>query len=186
MIELLGIGVASKHGGWLLRQVCVELETPSLTVVLGSAPDERRALLDVVGARIIPDEGRAWLDHVPLMRDTRQRLRARAVAVEASASRGGLLRGALDGLRERCAVDGRVRSLLVHELDTRLEGADFAETERTLRALVDVDRLSVFLSMPSAGALFAVADRLLAIAGGRLVFDGAPSRAPQAAVPLHE
>src|SRR5262249_8446187 len=110
----------------------------------------------------------------------------RTVAVEASASRGSFSPTLLEGMRERCAIDGGVRSLLVHELDPALAGVELADAERTLRALVDVDRLSAFGSLPGAGPLLGLADRLIAIADGRLVFDGAPSRGPQAALPAQE
>ena len=183
MIELLGVGVAGKHGGWLLRRICVSIEIPSLIVVMSSAPAERRALLDVIGARLIPDEGRAWLDHVPLMRDTRNRLRARAVALEAATWRGGPRSAAPDRLRDRRGVEATVRHVLIHELDASLD--DLAESARALRTLVDAERLSVFVSVARSSPWLAVADRLLMVAAGQLVFDGLPSRLSERLLVFH-
>jgi phosphonate transport system ATP-binding protein len=75
VIELLGVGVTASGGGWLLHRACARLYPGYLTMVLGRSPAERRALLDAVSARRVPDEGRVWVSRVPLMRETRARVR---------------------------------------------------------------------------------------------------------------
>src|SRR5262249_31727105 len=67
MIELLGVGVPRRDGGWLLRHICATLEAGELTTVLSADVEERRALLDTMTGRRLPDEGRVWLDGVPIM-----------------------------------------------------------------------------------------------------------------------
>ena len=207
MIELLGVGVARRRRGWLLRRVCVDLEAPCLTVVRSSDPDERNALLDVVSARVIPEEGRAWVDGVPVMRETRQRLRARVAEIDASVwsterravawnpARG--VRALLKTLRTgraydraesanpgiwfgralASAVGQRPSHLLVRELDAGLRGNDLVAGGRALRRLVDTQRVSVLVGAAHDGSLLSIADRLLVIADARLVFDDHPAHA---------
>jgi|RhiMetdeSRZDD1v2_1073273.scaffolds.fasta_scaffold16202_3 ABC-type phosphate/phosphonate transport system ATPase subunit len=67
MIELLGVGVPRRNGGWLLHRVCATLEAGELTTVLSADAEERRALLDAVAGRRLPHEGRVWIDRVPVM-----------------------------------------------------------------------------------------------------------------------
>lgn len=75
VIELLGVGVPRDNGGWLLRHVCASFDAGQVSAVLGRDPDERRALLDAASGRVVPPEGRVWVNHVPLMRDTAGRIR---------------------------------------------------------------------------------------------------------------
>ena len=214
MIELLGVGVARKRGGWLLHRVCADLESPHLTVVVSSEPAERNALLDVVGARVIPEEGRAWVDGLPVMRETRQRLRARVADIDASAWHaerrslewsslrgrygvGALLHtlraGAAEALdpgarfqRALAAALGRRPShLVVHELDAGLRGDELVISGRALRSLVDAKRVSVLVSAARYGPLLSVADRLLIIEKAQLVFDGRPAHASATVLALH-
>ena len=77
MIEILGAGVSGPDGAWRLRSVCSCFERGELTAVVSAVPDERLALLDVVAGRCVPHEGRVWIDGLPLMRETRRRVRAR-------------------------------------------------------------------------------------------------------------
>lgn len=76
MIELLGVGVPRRDGGWLLHRVCATLEAGELTAIVSEDPDERRALLDTIAGRRVPDEGRVWVSRVPLMRASASRIRA--------------------------------------------------------------------------------------------------------------
>ena len=74
MIELLGIGV--RHPAPGLHEICATLEGGQLVVVNAATAAEREALLDVVAARRMPQEGRLWVDRVPLMAPTARRIRA--------------------------------------------------------------------------------------------------------------
>jgi ABC-type phosphate/phosphonate transport system ATPase subunit len=85
MIELLGIGVADEVAGWLLRGVCARIGPGILTLVVSQRPQERRAFLDAVSARRVPQEGRVWVNGIPVARDTASHLRARVAEVELSA-----------------------------------------------------------------------------------------------------
>jgi ABC-type phosphate/phosphonate transport system ATPase subunit len=77
VIELLGVGVPRPGGGWLLHRVCARSRPGEFTLVVARDPDEREALFEVLTARLIPEEGRLWVDGVPLMRETTGRVRAR-------------------------------------------------------------------------------------------------------------
>jgi len=76
MIELLGIGLADRDGRWLLRRVCARLEVGDLTAIVSGRAVERDALIDVIAGRRIPVEGRAWINRLPLMRETAGRVRS--------------------------------------------------------------------------------------------------------------
>jgi ABC-type phosphate/phosphonate transport system ATPase subunit len=75
MVEFLGIGVPRSDGGWLLHRVCARLEGSGLVLVLSARREERLALLDVAAGRLIPSEGRVWVDGVPSMWSTKGRIR---------------------------------------------------------------------------------------------------------------
>jgi ABC-type phosphate/phosphonate transport system ATPase subunit len=75
VIELLGVGVPRRGRGWLLHRVCATLESGELTLVVAADAEERRALLDTVAGRRVPDEGRAWINRVPVMPDSLARVR---------------------------------------------------------------------------------------------------------------
>jgi hypothetical protein len=49
-------------------------------VIVSRLAEERGALLDVIAARIMPEEGRVWISRVPVSRDT---VRIRGTVVEA-------------------------------------------------------------------------------------------------------
>jgi hypothetical protein len=161
--------------------VCAEIESPGLTVVVSSDSEARSALLDVLSARVIPDEGRAWVDCVPLMRETRHRLRARVVDVDAGVLLGGRRSDAWQALRGRYGA-GQLRYLVVRELDDGLRPSDLIASVRQLRPLAE--GVSVLVSVARCGSLLSVADRLLAIEDGRLVFDGPPASAAGRALVL--
>jgi ABC-type phosphate/phosphonate transport system ATPase subunit len=76
VIELLGIGVPDEGGGWLLHRICAHLDRGGLTAVVAGRRAEGRALLDAISGHRIPDEGRVWVDRIPLMRETVSRVRA--------------------------------------------------------------------------------------------------------------
>ena len=75
MIELLGVGIPRRDHGWLLHRICVTLGAGDLTVVLSADVEERRALLDAIAGRRLPDQGRVWIDRLPVMPDSRIRAR---------------------------------------------------------------------------------------------------------------
>jgi hypothetical protein len=56
-----------------------------VTLVVSRLPEERDALLDAVAARIVPDEGRVWVSHVPVSRDTVRRIRGMVVEADVHA-----------------------------------------------------------------------------------------------------
>jgi len=85
MIELLGVGVPHDGDGWWLHRVCARIHRGALTAVVSGQPGERRALLDAVGGRLIPDEGRIWVDGVPVRRDFLSRIHARVREIELTA-----------------------------------------------------------------------------------------------------
>ena len=66
MIELLGVGAPREDGGWRLHRVCASFRRGEVTLVVSHLPEERDALLDAVAARIVPEEGRVWVDRVPV------------------------------------------------------------------------------------------------------------------------
>jgi len=82
MIELLGVGAPREDGGWRLHRVCASFRRGEVTLVVSHLPDERDALLDAVAARIVPKEGRVWVDRVPVSRDTVRRIRGLVAEVD--------------------------------------------------------------------------------------------------------
>lgn len=82
MIELLGVGASRQDGGWLLHRVCARFRRGEIAVVVSRDPAERRTLLDAVTARIVPDEGRVWVDRLPVARDTVGRIRGLVAEVD--------------------------------------------------------------------------------------------------------
>src|SRR5262249_62189364 len=86
MIELLGVGAPREDGGWRLHRVCASFRRGEVTLVVSHLPEERDALLDAVAARIVPEEGRGWGDHVPVSRDTARRIRGLVSEVDGQPS----------------------------------------------------------------------------------------------------
>src|SRR5215470_17284757 len=82
MIELLGVGAPRQDGGWRLHRVCASFRRGEVTLVVSQLPEERDALLDAVAARFVPDEGRVWVSHVPVSRDTIRRIRGMVVEAD--------------------------------------------------------------------------------------------------------
>ncbi len=224
MIELLGIGVPRAGEGWLLHRVCARLPMRSLVAVTSADPAERRALLDTVTARRVPEEGRAWVDGVPVMRSTARRIRElvgdadpAGVQVEHRSALWNTLAGprpvlvdrllrfpkredrtaALRALsavglgaaahvpvaqlggdqRARLAIASALaagpRHLVVRELDRVLGPEDLAATLAALRATVRTEGMSALVSLRAIGPAAAAVDRVLVLAEGLLVFDGA-------------
>jgi ABC-type phosphate/phosphonate transport system ATPase subunit len=85
MIELLGVGVPRREHGWLLHRVCATLETGELTGVISADAEERRALLDTIAGRRMPEEGRVWVDRVPVMRGSLSRIHRLCADVDPAA-----------------------------------------------------------------------------------------------------
>ena len=82
MIELLGVGAPKADGGWRLHRVCATFGRGEVTLVVSHLPEERDALLDAVVARLLPQEGRVWVAHVPVSRDTIRRIRGMVAEVD--------------------------------------------------------------------------------------------------------
>lgn len=82
MIELLGVGIPRDDKGWLLHRVCASIGMHELTVVVSREREERLALLDALTGRRIAEEGRVWVSRVPVMRETRTRLRSLVAEVD--------------------------------------------------------------------------------------------------------
>jgi len=85
MIELLGVGAPREGGGWRLHRICATFRRGEVTVVVSHLPEESDALLDAVAARILPEEGRVWIAHVPVSRDTVRRIRGIVAEVDVRA-----------------------------------------------------------------------------------------------------
>ena len=85
MIELLGVGAPREGGGWRLHRVCASFRRGEVTLVVSRSREERDALLDAVAARILPEEGRVWVDRVPVSRDTMRRIRGLVAEVDVHA-----------------------------------------------------------------------------------------------------
>ena len=107
MIELLGVGVRRDKSTWILRNVCARLEAGDLALVASSEPQGRRALIEAVTARRVPDEGRLWVNHVPLLRANARRVRGLCGLVELP----GRLVGERSILWNALAPTGAVRAL---------------------------------------------------------------------------
>jgi phosphonate transport system ATP-binding protein len=228
MIELLGIGAPREDGGWRLHRVCASFRRGEVTLVVSRRPEERDALLMAVAARIVPEEGRVWVDRVPVSRDTARRIRvlvaevdvhARAVAhrsllwnvlvtgksgqrtiqgllrlprkTEREAARRALERVGLGGRevqlaaalgtvdQARLAIAGALvrkpEALAVREIDAGFDDGEAAVVRGLLQLLARRERLAVLASAASPAAAPGFADRLVAIADGLLVYDGAPA-----------
>src|SRR6266446_6765575 len=85
MIELLGVGAPREGGGWRLHRICATFRRGEVTVVVSHLPEESDALLDAVAARILPEEGRVWIAHVPVSRATVRRIRGLVAEVDVHA-----------------------------------------------------------------------------------------------------
>jgi phosphonate transport system ATP-binding protein len=228
MIELLGIGAPRQDGGWRLHRVCATFGRGEVTLVVSQLPEERDALLDAVVARLLPEEGRVWVAHVPVSRDTVRRIRGMVAEVDLrsrpvehrsllwnvlvagkSGQRAlhGLLRlprkserlaacsalervdlggreletasrlGTVDRARLALAsaLVGAPGVLVVREIDGGFDGAEALSLRSVLQSLAHRERLAVLASAATPAAAIGFADRLVAIAGGLLVFDGPPT-----------
>ena len=226
MIELLGVGVRRDRATWLLRNVCARLEAGELTLVASPEPQGRRALIDAVAGRRVPDEGRVWVNHVPLLRANARRVRGLCGLVElpgrlvgersilwnalaptgAGRALGGLLRlprrqdrNAVQAALERVGLRGRAQDpaavlgvadrlrlllaralaqdpehLVVSEPDAVLTPPELAVFMGLLGRIARVERLGVMVSVANATDIWRLADRLLVLDAGQLLFAGRP------------
>jgi ABC-type phosphate/phosphonate transport system ATPase subunit len=185
MIELLGVGAPREDGGWLLHRIYARFRRGEITVVVSRDPAERRTLLDAVTARIVPDEGRVWVNRLPVARDTVGRIRA--LVAEADLGRRPVERRSLlwNVLTAKAAAHRTLHGLL--RLPRKSErqaalcalervglGGRATEAARVLRALAHRDRLAVVVGAATAAA-HGFADRLVVIAEGLLRYDGLPA-----------
>lgn len=85
MIDLLGVGAPRQDGSWRLHRVCASFRRGEAILVVSQLPEERHALLDAVAARIVPEEGRVWVSHVPVARDTVRKIRGMVADVDVHA-----------------------------------------------------------------------------------------------------
>jgi ABC-type branched-subunit amino acid transport system ATPase component len=76
MIRLLGVGVPRDGGGWLLRRLSARVRLGEVTIVVSADPACRAALVETISGRRIPLEGRVWVGGVPLMHESRRRVRS--------------------------------------------------------------------------------------------------------------
>lgn len=128
MIELLGVGVRDPAGAWRLRRVTATFDAGTLGVITSTSGREADVMLDAVAGRIIPDEGRVWIDRMPLMRETASKIRRRIADVDPAAT----FHGSVSVFRAASDLRGRHRLL-------RLLGAmPHARQEGVLRALATV------------------------------------------------
>jgi hypothetical protein len=183
VIELLGAGVRGANGAWLFRRVCARIESPSLVLIVGPDRETREAVLDIVAGHRIAAEGRAWVDRIPVMPDTRRRLRGVVADVElppvsepwanlANAWRGAASRVATDGptylrLKVASAVMAGKTHVLMRQLDAFLGGADLDAVGMHLRRLVRASRISVLVSVADAAPLRHVADHIVSVGAAR-------------------
>jgi len=228
MIELLGVGAPREDGGWRLHRVCASFRRGEVTLVVSHLPEERDALLDAVAARIVPEEGRVWVDHVPVSRDTVRRIRGLVAEVdvhtsavthrsllwnvlvtgatgprtingllrlprktEREAARRALERVGLSGReiqlaaslgrvdQARLAVAGALvrkpEALAIREIDAGFDDTEAAVVRGLLQSIARRERLAVLASAASPASARGFADRLVAIADGLLIYDGAPA-----------
>jgi iron complex transport system ATP-binding protein len=222
MIEILGAGVPRGRDGWLLHRICTQIESSALTVVLSDHADERAAFLDVISGKHVPDEGRVWVDHLPLMKDTRHRVRARVADVDPARSfdesrsvywnlarrpprLGGLIR--MPRTRDRAQIARvletvglapltqepvrnlddvqRLRLVLatgllsapgyvaVRDLGA-MKPADTVAAAADLKRLTGLAPVGVVAAASRLDPFVTVADRVLRLADGLLVYDGPP------------
>jgi ABC-type branched-subunit amino acid transport system ATPase component len=228
MIEFLGVGVASPRGGWLLSRLCGHLPGGQVTAVVSADGEERAAVLDCLGGRRVPVEGRLWVHGVPVTPPTLSRIRALVRPAElgarwtdgtkvvdvartaAVAGRGFLAatmamalaserRAVLPALQivglhhdaDRPAAgldeDGRVRLAVACALVRRPEVITIADVDEWiapgrlpgvaawLSGLAELGRLSIVVSVHSLGLARSLADGLVLLDRGRLVYCG-PAR----------
>jgi ABC-type branched-subunit amino acid transport system ATPase component len=159
MIELLGVGVRQGKDDWLVRNACARLEAGELTLVVSSRAAERRALIDAVAGKRVPDEGRLWVNHVPLLRANARRLRALCGLIELP----GRLVGERSILWNALAPTSAVRAL----------GGLLRLPRRRDRQAVEValERVGLRGRAHEPAALLSIADRLRLLVARALTRD---------------
>ena len=179
MIELLGIGVAER-GVWRLRRLCLRLEERTLVAVLSERRDQRLALLEVIGGRVVPSEGRAWINGTPLTPETAARIRRRVHVIDLARPHAMRRPAPWHVVHDRVGLAVRPRAkpeyLIVAEPDAQLPRNEAATFLRFLRDLAACNGLPIVASLGDP-SLACEADTVLTIAGGAVVAR-APGRTP--------
>ena len=189
MIELLGVGVHDRRRGWQLRQVTATFDTGTLVAVTASPTDDTQALLDAVSGRRIPNEGRVWIDRLPLMRETASRVRRRIAHIDGTQERPRLVRRALgligrrDALRTAMSHTDRLLSecaralrrsrtgiVIRHAVEARRPESAAPLFEK-LRAMARFRRITIVVAADPAMPLH-IADRVVRLSHGHLVEQG--------------
>jgi hypothetical protein len=143
-------------------------------------------LLDIVAGHGHPAEGRVWVDRIPVMPDTRRRLRSRVVDIgpaappslaEALAALSSVLgrrprvrpldADASIRLAVSSALAGGRRHVIVRELDHTLAPSDVTALGHDLRGLARASRIIILVSVVDPGPLLHLADHILDPAGAR-------------------
>jgi hypothetical protein len=180
VIELLGVGMRGADGQWLFRRLCAHIDSPALVVVAGPSRDAREALLDIVAGRRIADEGRAWIDRIPVMAETRRRIRRRVADIglaELARPRwrwSSLLRRsaslppdeAVRAFIASVVAHGR-RPVILRDLDRVLTPPDVVSLGQHLRGVARALRCSILLGVSDVTLLREAADEVLVIGGAR-------------------
>ena len=228
MIELLGVGVRRDKSTWILHNMYARLEAGDLALVAFSRSRRGRksALIEVVTGRRVPDEGRMWVNHVPLLRATARRIRACAAWSSCPGGRSASARSCgtpwrrrarpacwadcsvchASGTETRCsprssasafgaarrtlpqcsawpiglrllvarALTRGPEHLVVSEPDAVLTSTELTVFMGLLRSIAQVERLGVMVSVANATDIWRLADRLLILDGGQLLFAGRP------------
>ena len=174
MIEILGAGVADANGAWLFRRLCARIESPSFVGIASTDRLVRSALFDIVTGARIADEGRVWIDRIPVMADTRRRLRSHVADLRPWPSRGARSQvrvGASDDrtasirLEISAAVARGQTHVILPDLDDVPEAADRAALAEQAHRLVRASRVSMFVGATDLEPLRGIADRILILAG---------------------
>lgn len=186
MIELLGVGVRGRHGSWCVRRVTARFEGGTLVAIVGQDRDEPDAILNALAGRVVPEEGRVWIEPaaathrwlawVPGVRRGR---RARALAAlnalglgDRVATKAAALSRA-EQMRLHCAraFSRPHAAVVVRAADSMLTPDDMAALLTTLRAAARQHRFTVLVSLSDVAPAAGVADRVLGIAAGAIEFD---------------
>ena len=171
MIEILGAGIAGTRGSWLFRRLCARIESGSFVGIVSDDRRVRSTLFDVMTGARVADEGRVWIDGVPVMAGTRRRIRSRIADLrhrEPQRARTGQAHPDDRSAPIRRAVVAAVgrgqTHVILPDLEDLPEPADWSAVVEHVRRLTATSRISVFVGAGDAKPLRGVADRLLILA----------------------